>query len=167
MGGPPERSAAAERRDEGPESPVPVAAAVAPVVEVPAASFTREGVLRLDARVGHAVLPAEGTHETFVLLDVQAMQADNVETRTPANIAIVLDRSASMRGQRMTNAMAALRGMLAQLRPDDTVSIVAYADDADTLLPPSFTCRVPSFTRVISSATNCSRFRVPSHAAMT
>lgn len=117
--------------------------ASAPVVavgstnDVVAASFVREGVLRVEGRMGHAVLPEGLTQETFVLVDVQAMQAENVETRAPANIAIVLDRSASMRGQRMTNAMAALRGMLAQMRPDDTVSIVTYADKASLLLPPS------------------------------
>jgi len=123
------------------EAPAPASptAAVGSTTDEPvaAASFVREGVLRVEGRAGHAVLPAGLTHESYVLVDVRAMQAENVESRTPANIAIVLDRSASMRGQRMTNAMAALRGMLGQLRPDDTVSIVTYADKASLLLPPT------------------------------
>jgi Ca-activated chloride channel family protein len=113
------------------------AASVAADTTAPSSSFVREGVLRVDARVGHPVLPAGASGETFVLVDVQATPAEDVTTRAPANIAIVLDRSASMRGRKMTNAMAGLRGMLAELGPDDTVSIVTYADKASVLLPTS------------------------------
>ncbi|HET6583629.1 MAG TPA: VWA domain-containing protein, partial [Nannocystaceae bacterium] len=134
----------------------PASAAVAPApafvgVEVPAGApaaapsdpapasptFVADGVLRVEGRVGHSVLPAGKSQETFVMLDVSAMKADGVESRAPVDVAIVLDRSASMRGRRMGNAIAGVRGMLAQLRPDDTVSIVAYSDRASLLLPPS------------------------------
>lgn len=107
--------------------------AVASDASAPSSSFVREGVLRVEARAGHPVLPAGTSGETFVLVDVQA--AETLAARPPANVAIVLDRSASMRGRKMTNAMAAVRGMLAQLGPDDTVSIVAYADKANVLVP--------------------------------
>jgi Ca-activated chloride channel family protein len=121
-------------------APVPASApasVAAPPTEaaVAAASFVSDGALRLEGRVGHAVLPSGESHETFVMLDVAAGQTEGVEARALAHVSIVLDRSGSMKGRRMTNAMAALRGMLAQLRKEDTVSIVTYADSASVLLP--------------------------------
>ncbi len=134
MGPPAQASEAAATAWTAPAAPVEPPAVAADATAA-SSSFVRDGVLRVEARVGHTVLPANASTDTFVLVDVQATQADDVTTRAPANIAIVLDRSASMRGRKMTNAMGALRGMLAQLRPDDTVSIVTYADKASVLVP--------------------------------
>lgn len=116
--------------DEG--SPAQLAAA-----EPLPASFSVPGPLRLDGRLGHAQLPADRAHETFVLVEVGAPEDLAIESRAPANVAIVIDTSGSMKGKRLDNAKAAARGMIARLRPDDTISVVTYSGDAELLLAPT------------------------------
>jgi len=121
-----------------PAGPVQVAAPA----DAPPASFTVDGKLRLDARLGHAVLPGEQSSETFLLVEVTAPMATSVEARAPVNLSVVIDRSGSMKGKRLTNAIAAARGMLSRLRPDDTISLVAYDDEAELLVAPTTVERV-------------------------
>jgi Ca-activated chloride channel family protein len=106
-------------------------------------SFSVDGRLRLEGRLGHAVLPGARSNETFLLVELDADDLE-VETRAPVNLSIVIDRSGSMRGQRLTNAVAAARGMLSRLRPDDTVSVVTYHERAQLLVAPT---RVGSIDR--------------------
>src|SRR5690606_34554582 len=53
----------------------------------------------------------------------------------PLNLAIVIDRSGSMKGQRERNALDAAAGMIRRLRDGDSVSILAYSDAARTVVP--------------------------------
>jgi Ca-activated chloride channel family protein len=117
------------------------AVAVAAPADAPP-SFTIDGKLRLDARLGHASLPGEQSSETFLLVEVAAPTATSVEARAPVSVSIVIDRSGSMKGQRLTNAIAAARGMLSRLRPDDTISLVAYDDEAELLVAPTTVDRI-------------------------
>ncbi|MCX4242708.1 vWA domain-containing protein [Paraliomyxa miuraensis] len=116
-------------------------------------SFTVDGPLRLEARLGHASLPGAEGGETFVMVEVAAPTDTTGQARAPVNLSIVIDRSGSMKGQRLTNAIAAARGMLARLRPDDTVSLVAYDDRAELLIAPTPVDRLDAFVfeRTLSS----------------
>jgi Ca-activated chloride channel homolog len=99
--------------------------------------FSAGNTLMLHGRLGHAVLAADRPDETFVFLEVEAP----VELGTPAapvNLSIVIDRSRSMHGKRLDNAMAAARGMIQRLRDGDTVSVVAYNTSTEVLVPPTF-----------------------------
>ncbi len=131
----------------GSQEPVAVAAPSIP------STFSVPGTLRLDGRLGHAVLPGQQGSETFVLVEVGAPERAAVEGRAPVNLSIVIDRSGSMKGQRLTNAVAAARGMLSRLRPDDTVSLVAYDDQAEVLLAPTNVDRIDrlDFERALGS----------------
>lgn len=133
-----------EREGEPPSEPADVTAPAS--AAGPGSTFLAQtGPLRVEGRLGHAALPSLGEQETWLLLDVSAPEAADVESRTPVNVSIVLDRSGSMKGQRMTNALAAVRGMLSQLRADDIVSIVAYDDDAEVLMAPTAVRCVDAF----------------------
>ena len=55
--------------------------------------------------------------------------------RAPVNVAIVIDRSGSMQGEKLARAKAAARQAVNRLHPDDIVSIVAYDDTVRVLLP--------------------------------
>lgn len=130
-----------------------------PAVAAPAdapASFSTAGPLRLDARLGHATLPGSAAHETFLLVEVGAPEATAAQARAPVNVAIAIDRSGSMKGQRLANAIAAARGMLSRLRPDDTISLVAYDDRAELLVAPTTVDRVDrlGFERALSGLTS-------------
>jgi Ca-activated chloride channel homolog len=99
-------------------------------------SFSKSGTLRVDARLGHARLPAATTSETFVLVRVRA---DDRATGRPTkrHLAIAIDRSGSMAGKRLGNAVAAAQGAVRRLSDGDLVSVVDYASSGHVLVPPT------------------------------
>jgi Ca-activated chloride channel family protein len=58
-----------------------------------------------------------------------------VERRAPVNVAIVLDRSGSMSGDKIEEAKRAAIMAIGQLRDDDIVSVVTYESTVDVLVP--------------------------------
>ncbi len=99
------------------------------------ATFELSDTLQVAGRLGHATLPSGEPAETFVHLDLSGRAGNVAETAAPLNLSIVLDRSRSMQGQRMRNALAAARGMVRRLRPGDTVSVVTYNTRTELLVP--------------------------------
>ena len=51
------------------------------------------------------------------------------------NIALVIDRSGSMRGVKMDHTLQAAAHLVRQLKPSDTLSIVSYSDDVRVDIP--------------------------------
>ena len=98
--------------------------------------FEQDGTLDLEGRVGHAKLLADSPGETFVLANVRASDVA-ASTPAPLNLAIVLDRSGSMKGRRLENALSAARGMIHRLRDGDVVSVITYNTQTETVLPPT------------------------------
>jgi Ca-activated chloride channel family protein len=56
-------------------------------------------------------------------------------TRAPLALALVIDRSGSMEGSRIAQAIRAARGMIDQLRDGDRVSLVTFDDIARVVVP--------------------------------
>lgn len=73
----------------------------------------------------------------YVLLDVMADSEKSEDTSAPLNICLVIDQSTSMAGQRMDTVKAAAKNILRQLRPEDYLSIVTFADRAEVIVPAS------------------------------
>jgi Ca-activated chloride channel homolog len=69
----------------------------------------------------------------YALVTVAAPMAPRAATRTPVNLAIVLDRSGSMAGQKFVLARRAVEQALAQLEPEDRFALVVYDDSIDVL----------------------------------
>jgi Ca-activated chloride channel family protein len=99
------------------------------------ASSSSDGSLRLDARLGHARLP-RGLEDTFVLVKVRADQ-NAVGRPEPRSLVIAIDRSGSMSGKRLANAIAAARGAVARLADGDSVSVIDYANAAHLFVAPT------------------------------
>src|SRR5689334_4979881 len=78
------------------------------------ATFSAPGTLALDARLGHPRLPGSSTSETFVLVNVRA-DASATGRATKRHLAIAIDRSGSMAGKRLRNAVAAAQGAVQRL----------------------------------------------------
>ncbi|MBX3182476.1 MAG: VWA domain-containing protein [Polyangiaceae bacterium] len=102
----------------------------------PRADFTREGTLEVSARLGHPVMAAERMGETYLMVRMEAAPDFGTGARPALNLAIVIDRSGSMRGKRLTNALAAARTAIEGLRTGDVVSVITYDVDAKTLVAP-------------------------------
>ncbi len=76
-----------------------------------------------------------GSHsQRFVLAQVVAPQAATGRTRPSVNLAIVLDRSGSMSGDKLRVAKAAVEEAIARLQPQDRFSVVVYDDVVDVVI---------------------------------
>lgn len=60
-------------------------------------------------------------------------QAPTDAARAPLNLALVLDRSGSMMGEKLDAAKEAARFLLRRLAPEDAVALVVYDDVVDTV----------------------------------
>ncbi|MRG96496.1 vWA domain-containing protein [Polyangium spumosum] len=91
-----------------------------------AATFSAGATLRLEGRIGHARLEKGGTRTTYVMVEVHA-DADAGERRVAENhLAIVIDRSGSMKGERLPRALAAANAAVDHLEDGDRVSVVSF-----------------------------------------
>jgi Ca-activated chloride channel family protein len=116
----------------GGDTPIAIATSHSDTIEATNASG---GSLHLVARLGNARLP-RGNEETFVLVNVRA-DASVVGRPTARELTIAIDRSGSMSGKRLSNAIAAARGAVARLADGDTVSVVDYSNAAHLLVTPT------------------------------
>ncbi len=102
---------------------------------VPTSTFVEPGTLRVEGRLGHTALSATQGGETYLYFDVKAPAGVQASAPPPLALSLVIDRSGSMMGKRITNAIAAARGMLERLRDGDLVSLVAYDQTAHLVFP--------------------------------
>lgn len=75
-----------------------------------------------------------GRQRLYLLLDLSAPSATE-GSHPPLNIALVLDRSSSMRGERLLQVRSAARALAEQLGSRDAFSIVTFNDRAQVILP--------------------------------
>jgi Ca-activated chloride channel family protein len=108
-------------------TPVPE---VAPATPAPApeivSSFDAGTTLRVGGRVGHPRLLQGSSGETFVLLEVRAGDGASAARAGSSHLAIVIDRSGSMKGDRIQNAIAGAVEAVDRLGDGDLVSVVAF-----------------------------------------
>lgn len=98
--------------------------------------------MRLSIRTDRTLIRADARSNRYVLLRFTAPAATRRETRTPVNVAFVLDRSGSMSGENKFNlARQAVEQSLRMLRPEDRFSLVVYDNRVDVLAASSFATR--------------------------
>ena len=108
----------------------------------PQAHFLQGSTLLLDGRLGHASLARDargGTGSTFVLATVTGTQPDSDDRLAPppVHLAIVVDRSGSMAGPKMSNAVAAAVGAVERMHDGDRATIVGFDTAARLIVPPT------------------------------
>ena len=115
------------------------------------ARVTAGDTLAIDARLGHASIAKNSRGETFLFAQVAAAEdkAGGTSVASPMNLALVIDRSGSMKGDRIANAMNAAVGAIERLRDGDSVTVVAFDSSAQVVVPPT---RVSSSSRASMQA---------------
>jgi Ca-activated chloride channel family protein len=111
------------------------------------ARVTAGETLAIDARLGHASIAKNGRGETFLFAQVAALPEEKAGSgiaASPISLALVIDRSGSMKGDRIANAISAAAFAIERLRDGDSVTVVAFDSVAQTIVPPT---RVSSSSR--------------------
>ncbi|NNE34994.1 MAG: VWA domain-containing protein [Rhodothermales bacterium] len=91
--------------------------------------------VRFKASFSHPILLG-GTQQTaFIRIDLTGFEIERESDRTPVNVAFVLDKSGSMGGQKMEQAIEATIMAIDHLSKGDVVSLIAYDNRAHVLMP--------------------------------
>jgi Ca-activated chloride channel family protein len=98
-----------------------------------AATSSPSAALKLDAELGQSVLPLGKSGKVYLRLSLKSAPIANREWRPRVNVALVLDRSGSMKGKRIAAAKEAASEALQRLAADDVVALVAYNHQVDVL----------------------------------
>jgi len=69
----------------------------------------------------------------YALLTIAAGEPD--KSPRPLNVGLIIDRSTSMRGERLEKVLAAVDLLLDKLAADDALSLVTFSDRAEVVLP--------------------------------
>jgi len=94
-----------------------------------------EHPVRLRVDVDRGVLPAGSTERAVVKIGLDCLRLPRRELRPPVNLALVIDRSGSMGGDKIERAREAALELVRRLAPDDIISIIAYDTQVETLVP--------------------------------
>lgn len=88
----------------------------------------------LDLQWGGADL-TENPNEAVLQVGISTAFASSLEALPPVNVTLVIDKSGSMRGDRIAKAREAAHAFVDRLRPGDVLSIVAFDNEVEVVLP--------------------------------
>lgn len=92
----------------------------------------KSGSVAVSAQLAHRLVPADGG-KIYLHIGLIADRIEREDGRPPVNVALVVDQSGSMKGQRLSSAKRAAKEALSRLSRADTVSLVAYNHQVDVL----------------------------------
>ncbi len=91
--------------------------------------------VQLDVSMSKATLLANKKQNTSLRVALTGFKFAATEQRTPVNIAIVLDKSGSMSGEKIARAKEAAIGAINRLNKNDIISVVTYDSTVKVLVP--------------------------------
>lgn len=102
---------------------------------VAGAEFKVDETLLLEGRAGNAKLVKNDAGETFVMLEVTGGDEKTRETSSTSSLALVIDKSGSMRGARFENALRAATAATQRLDDGDSVAVIAFDTKPEVVVP--------------------------------
>ncbi len=91
--------------------------------------------ISLNVDMGTPVMLSDTQQTAYIKVSLTGFEQEKNSTRTPANIAIVIDKSGSMDGKKMKQAIEAAVMAVNILDPNDIVSIVTYDTSVEVIVP--------------------------------
>jgi len=105
-------------------------------VAAPAAAQTKVDFdVDVDVDVGEPVMIAGKPQVAYIKIGLTGFALPNTAQRPPINLAVVIDRSASMSGDKLEKAKQAALMVVDRLRDDDVISVVSYDSIVEVLVP--------------------------------
>ena len=89
----------------------------------------------LNVALAHPLLQAGKKETTFLKVGLTGFERKNETERSPVNVAIVLDKSGSMSGDKIKRAKDAAKQAVNRLNHEDIISIVTYDTTISVLVP--------------------------------
>lgn len=74
----------------------------------------------------------------YLILELEPPAGAEKTSSPPLNVALVVDRSTSMMGQKMDVVKATAIQVLRSLRPQDILSVIAFSDRAEVIIPAAY-----------------------------
>jgi len=113
-----------------------LAAALSGVLSLASCSArSADDVVQLRIDLDRSVLPSDTPGRAVVKICLDGLRLPRAEARPPVNLALVIDRSGSMEGDKLARAREAALEALRRLAPDDVLSVVTYDTAVQTLVP--------------------------------
>ena len=103
-----------------------------PAVDSPVSSGT--GTVSIGASPSNRYVLLGGSREVFLDFSLAAA-AGRAPRQLPINLAVVIDRSGSMAGQKLEHAREAARAVVSKLRDGDRIALVTFGSDVTVLVP--------------------------------
>jgi Ca-activated chloride channel family protein len=120
-------------QQDKPQPPQPDPDPVVPDVEPPkqnqpVVSASADGTLKVRTAISNGYLMQGSSHDMYAAIDVEAIEHKGAK-RPPLNVAVVIDRSGSMAGDKIEHAKAAARRLVNVLGEQDRVAVISYGSD--------------------------------------
>jgi Ca-activated chloride channel family protein len=91
--------------------------------------------VRVHVDVDRTILPSDTVERAVVKVGLDCERPPRHGLRPPVNLALVIDRSGSMSGDKIAKAREAALEAVRRLSPDDIVALVVYDSHVQTLVP--------------------------------
>ncbi len=108
-----------------------------------------EAPVELTAQPSQSVIKSGETSRVFLRVGLRGIRPPEEIERSPANIALVIDKSGSMKGAKIADAREAAIMALGRLTADDTLSVVAFDHNVDVVLPATSASDLPNMRQAI------------------
>lgn len=113
-------------------------------------SAVMPGILLETLYSRHYVKPLNEPQLLYVLVKVQPLLEMSLSTDAPLNLALVIDRSTSMKGGRLQHVKNAVHRIIDECDEQDLLSLITFSDNAEVLIPSQH----PTDTRGLKSLVN-------------
>lgn len=105
----------------------------------------------LSVETSHPLVQPDRERTLYLRVGLTGFKLSSAAERPPVNVAIVLDRSGSMQGQKLEHAKRAAIEALEMLGPRDIVSVIVYDHTVRVLVPATKLTDKPAVARAIQS----------------
>ena len=97
-----------------------------------------------------AAIPAQGGHlDLLVRVQAPDLPTDKIVEHTPKRLALVVDRSGSMQGKPLREALRCVMHIASHLTPKDQLSLVVYDDQVEVMVPLSEVSSVSAIQQAV------------------